>query len=343
MNIFWNDREGRIRGGWRIFLFLLTYLLLEGIFFLLLSSIGINMNLGQDNLLAELIIYGVLEMLIVFINLWFIGRLLDKRPFRDYGFGLDKSWWVNLVFGLLLGVILMTITFLIELVLGWIEIVDVYQYNERMPSLPIVLGAFLILFIGVGVSEEMNLRGYLLTNLAESFNFKWLGSHRALVLAWVISSIIFGILHIFNPNASWVSSFNICLAGIVLGLGYVLSGKLSIPIGFHISWNFMQGNIFGFPVSGQDLPSNYGSIFQIQQIGPEHWTGGNFGPEAGLISITIMIIGALTILAWQKITTGSIKLENRIAIYPVEIDLEDKNEKVETVFDSTLENRSSTF
>ena len=56
-----------------------------------------------------------------------------------------------------------------------------------------------------------------------------------------------------------------------------------------------------------------------------------------------MIIGGLIILGWQKITTGSIKLEHRIAIYPVEDDLKHEHELDEVVVDSTLENGSSTF
>lgn len=56
-----------------------------------------------------------------------------------------------------------------------------------------------------------------------------------------------------NPNSSLASTLSITLAGIMLGLGYVLSGDLAIPTGIHISWNFAQGGLFGFSVSGLDF------------------------------------------------------------------------------------------
>lgn len=169
------------------------------------------------------------------------------------------------------------------------------------------------MFVVVGITEEMLSRGYQLTNLAEGFNFQSLGQRRAVLLAWLLSSSLFGLLHVFNPNASVVSTVNLILAGLFLGLGYILTGSLAIPIGLHITWNFFQGNVFGFPVSGNDFST--ATFIAINQGGPELWTGGAFGPEAGLIGVGAMGIGTLLILLWVRWFHGELRLCTELAIY----------------------------
>jgi hypothetical protein len=80
----------------------------------------------------------------------------------------------------------------------------------------------------------------------------------------------------------------IFLAGIFLGYGYVRTRQLWLPIGLHLGWNFCEGVVFGFPVSGLDIYA----LTRIEVTGPELWTGGAFGPEAGLIILPALIVGA---------------------------------------------------
>lgn len=107
-------------------------------------------------------------------------------------------------------------------------------------------------------------------------------------LALIVSSLFFGIVHIFNPGASLWSSIAIAIeAGLLLGAAYQYSGSLWLPIGIHWAWNFTQGNVFGFAVSGGDSGD---SFFVSSATGPELFTGGAFGPEA---SILAAMLGAL--------------------------------------------------
>lgn len=116
------------------------------------------------------------------------------------------------------------------------------------------------MFFSVGFYEELLSRGYHIKNLSEGLNFNKSNPKVAILIATLISSALFGILHVFNPNANWVSTLNLVLAGIFLATGYILTGELALSIGIHTAWNFFQGNIFGFPVSGRNAGATLQAI-----------------------------------------------------------------------------------
>jgi hypothetical protein len=112
------------------------------------------------------------------------------------------------------------------------------------------------------------------------------------VAALLASSLLFGLMHIAQPGATWWSSLAIAIeAGLLLGAAYKWSGTLWLPIGIHWSWNFFQGNVFGFAVSGSDAGA---SLLQSRVQGPDILTGGPFGAEASILTV---ILGA-ALSAW---------------------------------------------
>jgi hypothetical protein len=164
-------------------------------------------------------------------------------------------------------------------------------------------------------------RGYHLLNLAEGLNLPNISPTNALLVAWLLSSSLFGVLHAFNPNATAISTFNLMVAGLFLGLGFVLTRSLAIPIGLHITWNFFQGNVFGFPVSG----TNAGATFiAVQQGGPDLLTGGAFGPEAGLIGLAAIALGTALTVGYVRMFYGEVRLQTELAAYEPQVS---KNER----------------
>jgi len=270
--------------------------LTEALFDRMGSPLALEASRGLDGLSSTLSI-----TLAVFVGGW----LLDRRRFVDFGLHLRRGWWLDFAFGLALGALLMAAIFAAELALGWVTITDAWHTAGDLPFSGAILLP-LIAFLFVGYYEELLVRGYLLRNLAEGLGFGPINSRWALLLAWLLTSALFGFLHAGNPNATFVSSFSIGLAGLFLGLGILLTGELAIPIGVHIAWNFFQGNIFGFPVSGTRVSE--ATVFAIQQGGPEQWTGGAFGPEAGLIGLVAIAVGCGLTLLWVRWRTGRIAL-----------------------------------
>ncbi|MCA1688735.1 MAG: CPBP family intramembrane metalloprotease [Actinobacteria bacterium] len=247
-------------------------------------------------------------------SLWLAGRFLDRRPFADFGFHFGGGWWLDFLFGMALGALLMTAIFLVELGSGWVTVAGSFETVEPGTFFALAILLPTTVYVCVGIYEELLSRGYQLRNAAEGLNYPAVGPRGAVLLAWVLSSIFFGALHAANPNATAVSTLNIAMAGLMLGFGYVLTGELATPIGLHITWNFFQGSVFGFPVSG--LGPVGATFLSTEQGGPTLWTGGPFGPEAGLLGPAAMILGGLLIALWVRLRSGKLAVHTPIADGP---------------------------
>ncbi|MCP4147601.1 MAG: CPBP family intramembrane metalloprotease, partial [bacterium] len=255
------------------------YLIKKGTTSLVISILGLQVGI----LLVLLFAAGTLAR--VLFGVWPGGRFLDRRTLADVGFRFNKAWWIDFVMGMGLGILMQGIIFGIQFAAGWITVTGTFHTFTPDKEFILLFLPFFAFYLSVALAEEWFYRGYLLTNLAEGLNFKKFGSkgpQYAIIAAVVISSVAFGIFHLNNPNTTFLSTVTIVLYGILFGTTYILTGSLALPIGLHLTWNLFLGNVFGFPVSGDVFPSIFVSVFSITQSGPEAWTGGAFGPEAGL-------------------------------------------------------------
>ena len=342
-DIFWNSDERRIRALWRLVAQGITFLALFVPLSIPVSIMTVVMMLGQqsepqamerlmDPWAVERFIvetpwlfafYGLTMLIALPASVWLVGRFLDRRRFVDFGLHLDRDWWIDFAFGLALGGVLMTGIFLVELALGWVTVQGTFVSRDADASFLTALLPPLLSFVAVGFYEELFSRGYQLRNLAEGLT-GLVGPRGAILLAALLSSLVFGLLHASNPNASAISTLNLVLAGLLLlAMGALLTGELAIPIGLHITWNFFQGNVFGFPVSGTDFRS--ATFIQIEQGGPDLWTGGAFGPEAGLIGLIIMVLGGLLTILWVRRRYGKVGLHPGLAQPPAKVGEENRS------------------
>ena len=250
----------------------------------------------------------VASQAVVYVGaVYLVGRFVDRRRFRDFGLHLDREWWTDLGFGLALGAALMTGIFLVELAAGWVVVTGTFRIAQTSFSFAPWFAWSVVTFAVIGVTEELLTRGYLIKNLAEGLTwFDRVGPDVAVGLAVLASSAVFAVGHAANPNASLASVAGILLAAFMLAAGYVLTGELAIPIGVHVTWNFFQGSVYGFPVSGLDFGL---SLLAISQQGPPLVTGGTFGPEAGILGVLASAVGIGLILAWVRWREGVLRVD----------------------------------
>jgi hypothetical protein len=232
--------------------------------------------------IGQLIGLEIVEALAVSCSVFLARRWLDKRSITSLGLKTNRQALLDMLAGFLIAGLMMGLIYLLEWSLGWLHF-EGYAWESEPPSgVPFNVANILLFFIIVAWSEELLTRGYHLQTIASGLNTFW---------GVAISSVIFGCLHLLNPNATWISAVGIFLAGFFLAYGYLRTGQLWLPIGLHIGWNFFEGAVFGFPVSGME----FYRLVRHTISGPELWTGGAFGPEAGLAIVPALLVGAVLV------------------------------------------------
>lgn len=210
------------------------------------------------------------------------GRLVEHRPRRELA--LDRAPG-ELLLGAATGIALAFSIVLLLWVTGCYRIA-----GWRGPA---DLAAPTLMAIGAGLMEEILVRGFVLGLIQ-----RWGGS----VLALVLSSILFGGLHIANPGAGlWPVAALSLGAGMALAAATLATGRLWLPIGLHFGWNFGQSGLFGLSDSGTSFPS----LIDARVTGPAWLTGGAFGPEASLPGLAIWVLFGSFLLA-RAVRSGRI-------------------------------------
>jgi membrane protease YdiL (CAAX protease family) len=140
----------------------------------------------------------------------------------------------------------------------------------------------------VSFSEELVFRGYILNNLLHSM---------PKMPALLVSALLFAGFHTLNPGMSLIGFLNIFIAGVLMGINYIFSRNLWFAVFFHFSWNFFQGPVLGFEVSGLDLPV----MLEQNLRGSTLLTGGAFGLEASWLATFVLSITTLILfLLFQR-------------------------------------------
>jgi membrane protease YdiL (CAAX protease family) len=272
--IFLSPDEPRLRAGWRLLIQTILMFVFGAVFGAIAYWLGI---LDLNSIWGQ-----ILNFIIVTGSVYVARRWLDKRSFESLGLKLDRHTLLDILAGIGITFIQMGFIYVLMLGLGWLTFEG---FAWEFDPINVVIGSvlsFLVVFIFVGWNEELLSRGYHLQTIASGINLFW---------GVILSSAVFGLLHLGNPNATWVSAAGIFFAGVFLAYGYIRTKQLWLPIGLHIGWNFFEGVVFGFPVSGLDIYA----LTRITVHGPELWTGGAFGPEAGLIVLPAILLGAFLI------------------------------------------------
>lgn len=306
INPLFNYKERRFRSGLRITFFSVTMILLVGFIQYIPMA-------GWQWMFVPPCAY-IWYRLSLFLK---DHRITKDNPWYQGGLYWNSTSLTHYIAGWVIGLLALSIMVGIGYLLGFFSVgsagyatqfaTENMATNDRTYLVSIsessYYSIFLFLFqmLAVGFYEEVMLRGYVLINLKEGIQWKYISDRTALIIAVMLSSLIFSLAHLLNPSASIITFITISLAGILLAFPFVWTGNLALSIGLHSAWNFILGGVFGFKVSGLSWSA---SILYVQSTGPDWWTGGLFGPEAGISGVIAMFLSLLLIFIFlQKYST----------------------------------------
>jgi uncharacterized protein len=226
--------------------------------------------------LAKALVQLLMRAVPALIAYLLLVRLVERRPVTELA---PRRWLPEGFAGVLAGVLLFSAVVAVLWAAGSYRVTGTNPDAHWLPAL-------LMVGLGAGIGEEIMFRGVLFRIVEEG-----IGTWAALV----ISALFFGAVHISNPGATLWSSAAIAIeAGLLFGLIYHVTRSLPLCMGLHAAWNFVQGTVFGIPVSGTAADGWLVST----RSGPDWLSGGVFGAEASVVALTLCsLVSVLFLLA----------------------------------------------
>lgn len=263
-------------------LFIVVFFVCMGLYGILAQGF-LSLVLGVEARHPGMVGYILLEggMLLAVLTAAVIMLRLERRPFSDLGLSV-KGHAKGLWYGFLMAVLLYLVGFGLSLVMGEVE-VSGFQFR------PLDLLGALLFFGLVALFEEILMRGYILGHLLHTRLNKF--------LSLFISAALFAFLHIFNPEIAFLPMINLVLAGMLLGASYLYTRNLCFPLSLHFFWNWIQGPILGYQVSGNNFMS---TMLKLHMPEENVLNGGAFGFEGSLICTVLMIVCTILIVWWGE-------------------------------------------
>ncbi|MCC7119225.1 MAG: CPBP family intramembrane metalloprotease [Anaerolineales bacterium] len=234
----------------------------------------------------------VSSFILAYVILWAWLKWVEKRPFWTLGYEV-KGALCQYGRGFLIGACMFAGAVGILSLFGGVSL---EQGDLSKQGLPAVTGVLLVLvgWVIQGGAEEALIRGWVLPVIGARYK-PWIGL--------LVSALIFSVLHGLNPGLNAIALINLALFGVFAGLYAMREGSLWGISALHSVWNWVQGNFFGFQVSGMNADG--GTLINLMETGADWFTGGAFGPEGGLAVTIILALGIVVTLFWKSKSANS--------------------------------------
>jgi len=260
--------DGRLRAGWRIVLFVVVFVVAEVLVSLLVAFTGQVWSVAVQVVITA----GATGS-----STWLLLRWMEGKPFVAVGLRWKRRAPMELGQGFGVAIALAGGATAVEWGMGVIRFESRSGGDSASVAMTVLLLSGL-LALGAA-TEEVLFRGYAFQRLVEGSNG---------TVAILVSSAVFGGLHMANPSATPLSTLNTVLAGALLAIAYLRTRALWWPIGFHFGWNWTLA-VLGHPVSGLQVAQ---LPWQIAATSEPVWVhGGRYGPEGGVVATVLLVVG----------------------------------------------------
>jgi membrane protease YdiL (CAAX protease family) len=332
VKVLWNNEQKRLRVIWRIGLYGLMIFLFSALLstvIILIAGAGFALSSPRNG--TDFPTAFVYERVLALINneslmlmisstttlvsilgiTPFSMKVIDRRKWTPVKQQIDRSWWKDLGMGCVVGFSSIGLIFTVLVAFGNIRVTG---FNTDFWGLDFLISFFgwLLIFICVGVYEEIVFRGYVFKNLSEGFFGKWLTKENAVIVSGIVTSLAFSILHLTNPYTNFLSFINFLVIGCLLCISVLVTRRLAFAIGFHIFWNFSQGVLFGIPVSGLAPQAH---LLDVKLNGAAWFTGSLFGFEGSVLCLITNITITILIFLFYIMKNKDLRLNYKITEY----------------------------
>ncbi len=281
-HIFINPQRQVLRSGWRVVVFFMILFPLTIAF----GSLSILLTGGRVSQLPgeadpfDLMIQNLMVIIAALLASAVCLRAFDRRPLRSIGYLLHTGWWRDYLAGTAVAAGMMTAI----VGIGWVAGTLSLQWSDASAHDVIYGFAVSLLFFNIAAAfEEVVFRGYPLQTMLRDLPPVW---------GVIVTSVLFGVAHSLNPNASLLGLFNTTLAGVWLAIAYLKTRNLWLCTSLHWSWNWTMSAIYGLNVSGLEGIVD-ASLLRGQPTGPQWFTGGEYGPEGGVLATAVVSVSTL--------------------------------------------------
>jgi membrane protease YdiL (CAAX protease family) len=274
-NLLRND-HGQLRNGWWIAMFIAIFLASQAAYR--------PISHGLQHLGAGKAWLSPLPVVFLLLVTWICLRV-RRQSLASVGLGMRAQWWRQLLGGLALGSVQMLLVAALICLAGGVR----FSLDPAGGVAVVAMGAWM--FAWAALLEELLFRGFLFQRLVDG-----IGASAALLLM----AAVFALAHWGNPGMQGATeiwaSVDLVLAGLLLGLAYLRTGSLALPLGIHFGWNWIQGSWLGFDVSGLHQA---GLLLPHLLDKPQWFNGGVFGPEASIFAVVVDSAAVLLLWRWK--------------------------------------------
>ena len=298
--------DGLVRPLWRAVAFLVLTTVLGSMWHMaLLREVTSSLPKNAGRMLAQSV------LIVTWLLLsWVLLAALDRRSFRVLGLWFYPAWARELFVGIGIGSGMMAVVVGLQAAFGAVR----YAGVGPAPQAALTNAAYLAaVFFVWAAFEEVVLRGYAFQRLVDSVGR---------LAAIAIFPALLAVGHSGTPGATWFSTVNTVLQGVLFGVAYLKTRALWMPIGLHFAWNYTMMVVLSVPVSGLSIIRFGEKVFRVELFGPEWLSGGAYGPEGSVV----LTVAAAALLVWMVrtpllATSAAMNdiLKKREATPPVEV------------------------
>jgi membrane protease YdiL (CAAX protease family) len=281
---FFYRPNGRLRAGWQW----LGFIVVMALAMVVVSVVAVLVTSPTSQWEQQAVAFWSLLLGALFAHQVML-RWVDKGQWSFVGLARSQAAPWRLAVGLLVGSLAILIPSGVLLLARWLvaEPSAAGAAGETMAWWRFA-GLMALFFLPQSLGEELMSRGYLFATAREAIG--WRG-------ALLLTSVIFGALHSWNPGADVQSIAVVTLAGIFLGGILLLTDSLYAAWMAHFAWNWAMAAVLHTAVSGLPFTA---PDYKVVDGGPDWATGGVWGPEGGAGAVLGMIVGLWLLFAWRR-------------------------------------------